>query len=178
MQTLYERFVKVIQILSTLLAVAMLGIVLLGIFYRYVMDDSLSWYDEFAGYTLVWLTMFGSVAALARRKHISFDTLVEKLPRRARRAADVFGILCVMSFSLVMLVSGWELVREMADETAISVPTFKMAWIYGVMPVTGGLMLVVGAVQLVQALSGGRRKEPTHARPAEREPAKTLVETE
>jgi TRAP-type C4-dicarboxylate transport system permease small subunit len=176
MRKLYERFVKVLEIFSTLLSIAMLAIVLVGVFYRYVMDDSLSWYDEFAGYVLVWLTMYGSVVALAKRKHISFDTLVEKLPPRARRWADVFGILCVMAFSVVMLVSGFELVREMADETAISVPTFKMAWIYSVMPVTGGLMLLIGLVQLVQALAGGERKLPKYVAPVE--PSKTVVETE
>lgn len=176
MKTAYEWFVKVLQVFSTLLAVAMLAIVLVGVFYRYVVDESLSWYDEFAGYTLIWLTMFGSVVALAKRKHIGFDTLVEKLPPRARRVADVFGILCVMAFSLVLLVSGWKLVREMADETAVSIPAIKMAWVYSVMPVTGGLMLVIGLVQLAQAIAGAPSKPRAYVRHVE--PPKTVVEAE
>lgn len=167
MRKIYDRFVDVLQVFSAVLLVLMLAIVLVGIFYRYIVDDSLSWYDEFAGYILVWLTMYGSVLALARRKHISFDTLVEKLSPRGRRIAEIVSILCVMSFSLVMLVAGWQLVREMADETAVSLPHFRMAWIYSVMPISGGLMFLIGLVQLGQALSSGGGPGVTPARPME-----------
>ncbi len=154
MRKIYDRFVDVIQVVSAVLLLLMLGIVVVGIFYRYVVDDALSWYDEFAGYILIWLTMYGSVLALAKRKHISFETLVEKLPPGGQRLVEIAGILCVMSFSLVLLFSGWQLVREMADETATSLPWVRMAWIYGVMPICGGLMALIGIVQLVRALSG------------------------
>lgn len=167
MRRAYDRFVAVLQTFSAVLLLLMLGVVLVGVFYRYVVDESLSWYDEFAGYTLVWLTMYGSVLALAKRKHISFDTLVEKLSPRGRRVADVVSILCVLSFSLVLLVSGWELVREMADETAVSLPVVKMAWIYSVMPISGGLMVLIGVVQLAQALAPGKGAEVERARPME-----------
>jgi TRAP-type C4-dicarboxylate transport system permease small subunit len=167
MRRTYDRFVDVLQVFSAVLLLAMLAIVLVGIFYRYVVDDSLSWYDEFAGYILVWLTMYGSVLALAKRKHISFDTLVEKLSPAGRRVAEIAGIVCVMSFSLVLLVSGWQLVREMADETAVSVPALKMAWIYSVMPISGGLMFLIGVVQLAQAISAGRSPGVERARPME-----------
>jgi TRAP-type C4-dicarboxylate transport system permease small subunit len=167
MRKTYDRFVAVLQLLSSALLIGMLGVVLVGIFYRYVVDESLSWYDEFAGYILVWLTMYGSVLALAKRKHISFDTLVEKLSPRARRIADIVAILCVLSFSGVLLVYGWELVREMADETAVSLPWIRMAWIYSVMPISGGLMVLIGVVQLVQALSAGAGPAVERARPME-----------
>jgi TRAP-type transport system small permease protein len=163
----YDRLVGVLETFSAVLLVLMLGIVLVGIFYRYVVDEALSWYDEFAGYILVWLTMYGSVLALARRKHISFDTLVEKLPAGGRRVADIASIVCVMSFSLVLLVSGWQLIREMADETAVSVPALKMAWIYSVMPISGGLMFLIGIVQLAQAVSAGKGADVERPRPME-----------
>ena len=167
MRRAYDRFVWVLETFSAVLLLVMLGVVLVGIFYRYVVDESLSWYDEFAGYILVWLTMYGSVLALAKRKHISFDTLVERLPPGARRVADVVCDLCVMSFSLVLLVAGWQLVREMADETAISVPALRMAWIYSVMPISGGLMFLIGLVQLTRALLPGRSAGAERARPME-----------
>jgi TRAP-type transport system small permease protein len=163
----YDRFVDVLQTFSAVLLLLMLGLVLVGIFYRYVVDESLSWYDEFAGYILVWLTMYGSVLALARRKHISFDTLVEKLPPGGRRVAEIASIVCVMAFSLVLLVAGWQLVREMADETAVSIPALKMAWIYSVMPISGGLMFLIGVVQLAQAISAGKSAAVERARPME-----------
>ena len=167
LRQLYERLVLALQVFSGLLLLAMTALVLVGIFYRYVLDDALSWYDEFAGYVLIWLTMYGSVLALAKRKHISFETLVEKLSPRGQRIVEVVGILCVMSFSLVLLVSGWQLLVGMADETAVSLPGVRMAWIYSVMPITGGLMFLIGVIQLVQALTPGRSPSDARARPME-----------
>ncbi len=155
MRKVYERLIAILQTYSAVLILVMLGVVLLGVFYRYVGDQALSWYDEFAGYILVWLTMYGSVVGLARGKHISFETLVEKLPWGGQRVVEVFDALCVLGFSLVLLVSGWVLVREMAEETAVSIPEVKMAWIYSVMPISGALMVLIGVMQLIMVFAGG-----------------------
>ena len=149
MRKTYERLVAVLQAYSAILILIMLTTVLLGVFYRYILDQALSWYDEFAGYILVWVTMYGAVAGLARGKHICFETLVEKFSPRGQRVVEAFDTLCVLCFSLVLLVSGWVLVREMADETAVSVPWVKMAWIYSVMPISGGLMVLIGIIKLI-----------------------------
>ncbi|HSB68952.1 MAG TPA: TRAP transporter small permease [Candidatus Methylomirabilis sp.] len=155
MRRAYDRLVAILEIYSAVLILVMLGVVLVGVFYRYVVDQALSWYDEFAGYILVWLTMYGSVVGLARGKHISFETVVEKFPRRGQRTAAIFAILCVLSFSLVVLLSGWQLIIEMGGETAISIPELKMAWIYSVMPISAALMVLVGVVQVFSLLMGG-----------------------
>lgn len=167
MRKLYDRFVDVLHVFSAALCIAMLALVLAGVFYRYVVNEALSWYDEFAGYVLVWLTMYGSAAALARRKHIGFETLVELFPRGLRRALEVFAILCVAAFSLVLVVSGWRLIREMGGDTSVSVPGVQMAWIYSAMPISGAFMLVICVVQLVRALAPGRGRELEKARPME-----------
>jgi len=98
--------------------------------------------------------MYGSVVGLARGKHISFETLVEKLSRKGQQAVEILGILCVMGFSVVVLTSGWELIREMAGETAVSITEVKMSWIYSVMPISAALMLLVGVVQLLTIICG------------------------
>ena len=154
MRKTYERLIVILQTYSAILILVMLAVVLVGVFYRYVVDQALSWYDEFTGYILVWVTMYGSVAALARGKHICFETLVEKLSPGGQRVMQAFGAFCVLGFSLVILVSGWVLMREMAGETAISAPWVKMAWIYSVMPISGALMVLIGVIRLIMLFSG------------------------
>ena len=163
MRKTYERSVAILQAYSAILILIMLAAVLVGVFYRYIVDQALSWYDEFAGYILVWVTMYGSVVGLARGKHICFETLVEKLPKGGQRVVEAFDALCVLGFSLVLLVSGWVLVREMAGETAVSLPGVKMAWIYSVMPISGALMTLIGVVKLIMLFTG--REVPGGAHP-------------
>lgn len=155
MRTLYERLIGALETFSALLAVTMFSVVILGVVFRYVVDSSLSWYDEFAEFVLVWLTLYGSVLALARSQHIGFEAVVEQFPPRLRRCCDYFATLCILGFSLVLLVSGWSLVQAMGAETAVSIPEVKMGWIYSVLPITGGLMLLVCLVQLFDMITRG-----------------------
>jgi TRAP-type C4-dicarboxylate transport system permease small subunit len=160
MRKFYEAFLKALETFTALLAVAMFLVVIVGVFFRYILDSSLSWYDEFAEFILVWLTMFGSVVALARGKHIGFEAIADLFPAKLRRATESFSALCVLAFSIVMLVSGWFLVKAMAQETCCSIPSVPMDLIYSVMPITGGLMVIVCLVQIADLLSGGP-KAPT-----------------
>jgi C4-dicarboxylate transporter DctQ subunit len=159
MHKLYTNLIAFLLGLSGVLMLAMLGVVLLGVTFRYIINAALSWYDEFAGYVLVWLTMFGTVVALAKGKHISFETLVEKLPSGWQRAVEIFDSGCVLCFSLVMLVSGWVLVRSMWGETSVSVPSFQMSWVYSVLPISGALLVLVGIVQLTMLVRGQQMPE-------------------
>ncbi|HZD03844.1 MAG TPA: TRAP transporter small permease [Longimicrobiales bacterium] len=155
MRKAYEALLKALETFTALLGVAMFAVVILGVTFRYVLDSSLSWYDEFAEFILVWLTMYGSVLALARGQHIGFEAIVERFPARLRRATEVLSTLLILGFSAILLVSGWILIRAMATETAVSVPEVKMGWIYSVMPITGSLMLLVCLVQLAALATRG-----------------------
>ena len=54
--------------------------------------------------------------------------------------------------------------REMAEETSVSVPELKMAWIYSVMPISGALMVLIGVVQILMLFTTGS-DVPPGARP-------------
>src|SRR5262245_21454076 len=126
----------------------MVVVVTLGVFFRYIMNASLSWYDEFASYLLVWLTLYGAVVASYRRRHIGFELLVDRLSPTAKRIVDFVAELCVLGFQIVLFYYGWILLRRMGDETSVSLVWVKMGWIYSVLPITGGLMLAISAVRL------------------------------
>src|SRR5215470_12894919 len=117
----------------------MVIVVCLGVFFRYVLNSSLVWYDEFASYLLVWLTFYGSVVASFRKRHIGFEVVVEKFRPGLRRLFDFIAECFVLIFQVVLLIYGWELVQKMGDESAVSLPWVKMGWVYSVLPISGGL---------------------------------------
>jgi TRAP-type C4-dicarboxylate transport system permease small subunit len=152
MQRLLGRLVALIEWWAVCLLVAMAVIVCLGVFFRYVVDSALVWYDEFASYLLVWLTFYGAVVAAWHGRHIGFEAVVDRLPPRARRVSDFVAEVFVLGFQVVLLYYGWVLTQKMGDETAISLPWVKMAWVFSVMPVSGGLMLLVSLTRLAGLL--------------------------
>ena len=162
MAKLLGRLVALIEWWTVLLLAAMVVLVCLGVLFRYVLNSSLTWYDEFASYLLVWLTFYGTVVADYRRRHIGFELLVDKLPPMRRKVVDIVAELAVLGFQFVLFYYGWILMERMGDETAISLPWVKVSWITSVLPVTGGLLLLISITRLAGILSGKTNKQGGH----------------
>jgi TRAP-type C4-dicarboxylate transport system permease small subunit len=150
----FRRLIDLIDAWAMLLLVLMVLLVSVGVFYRYVLNASLSWYDEFASFLLVWLTFYGSVVASYRGRHIGFDVVVERLTPSTKKIVELVAECCVLGFQAVLLYYGWLLVQRMGDETTVSLVWVKMRWVYSVLPITGGLMLVISVMRLVRIAAG------------------------
>ncbi len=134
--------------------VLMVVVVSLGVFFRYVLNAALVWYDEFASYLLVWLTFYGTVVASYRQRHIGFEIVVHRLLPRTRKMVEVVSESFVLVFQFVLFYYGWLLTRKMGDETAVSLVWVKMSWVYSVLPIAGGLMLFMSLGRLLRLVSG------------------------
>ncbi len=163
MDKLLGRLIDFIEWWAVCLLVLMVAVVCLGVFFRYVLDSSLAWYDEFASYLLVWLTFYGAVSASYHNRHIQFDTVVDRLMPKTRRKMQIVAELFVLGFQFVLLYYGWLLTRKMGDETAVSLAWIKMGWIYSVLPITGGLMLLISLNRLLHLVSGKVRQKGVEA---------------
>jgi TRAP-type transport system small permease protein len=162
MHKLLAPLIALIEWWAIFLLAALTTLVCAGVFFRYVLNASLVWYDEFASYMLVWLTFYGSVVAQYQGRHINFELLVDKLKPAARRVADVVAELAVVGFQFVLFWYGWILTERMGDETAISLPWVKVTWINSVLPITGAIMLVISVARLVDLLTGKTDKKGGH----------------
>jgi TRAP-type C4-dicarboxylate transport system permease small subunit len=159
MERFLRRFIDIIEWWATFLLALMVVLVCLGVFFRYVLDASLAWYDEFASYLLVWLTFYGAISASYQRRHIGFETFVARLMPTTREKLEIVAELLVLGFQIVLLYYGLLLVRKMGGETAVSLEWVKMGWVYSVLPISGALMLLISLRRLHQlTFSRAQRK--------------------
>jgi TRAP-type C4-dicarboxylate transport system permease small subunit len=163
MERILGRLINLIDWWAAFLLVLMVLLVCLGVFFRYVLDSSLAWYDEFASYLLVWLTFYGAVAASYHNRHIQFGTVIERLMPNTRRKLAIIAELFVFAFQFVLLYYGWLLTQKMGDETAISVVWVKMGWIYSALPITGAVMLLISLNRLFHLVSGKEQQKGAEA---------------
>jgi TRAP-type C4-dicarboxylate transport system permease small subunit len=162
MAKLLGRLVALVEWWAVCLLAAMAALVCIAVFFRYVLNSSLTWYDEFASYLLVWLTFYGCVVVDYRRRHIGFELVVDKLRPGARKVVDLVAELAVLGFQFVLFYYGWILTERMGDETAISLPWVKVTWISSVLPVSGALLLLISVARLIRLLSGRTDKQGGH----------------
>lgn len=148
MRKLHELVLKLVEYIVIGLMVAMFGIVVLAVIFRKA-GHSISWYDEFAGYILVWVTFWGAVVALERRRHIGFETLVEMMPALLQNMVMSVVYLLLIFLNLILVKYGWRLTTELSGETAITLRV-PVGYINVVIPVAAFLMLALCLIHLVQ----------------------------
>ncbi len=122
------------------LGVAMTASVLLGVFFRYVLNDSLSWSEELARYCLIWMSWFGASLALRRGGHIAVEFVIDALPPKARKIAVLGGELLTLFFLLVVLWYGIKATGNVSRQSTIALG-ISMAGPYASVPVGAALLI-------------------------------------
>jgi TRAP-type transport system small permease protein len=116
---------------------------------RYVVGASLSWYDEFVGYLLVWLTFLGAVLAQSYGQHIGIENVVEMTSGRTKVALQIARHALMAGIHVVLLLYGAQLAARFLEEEAITLPV-PMGAIYAVIPISAALMLVVEGARIAR----------------------------
>ncbi|WP_156939730.1 TRAP transporter small permease [Desulfocurvus vexinensis] len=137
--------------LTAALGAGMAGVIAAQVFWRYVLNDSLFWSEELGRILLIWLTFVGATVAYRQGAHLGVDSLVRRLPPRARAVADALAHLVCLALFAAMAGYGLGYVRLLAGQT-----TPALGWPAGL---GAGAVPLAGAVLCVHALArlaGGR----------------------
>lgn len=97
------------------LMIAILVIMGLGVFFRYVLNDSLTWSEELARYGLVYVTFLGCATAVRRRSHIRVNLLEEILPPGWARGLRILQDLLTLGFLAYVAVKAFEILIVLGD---------------------------------------------------------------
>ena len=141
-----ERFfARLERALGPLLA-ALLAFITIGVFIqvvlRYVFAVSFLWGEELSLFAFIWCVFLGSAVCSWRHTHFSFDIFSEVLTGRAAGVQRLLVDLCVLTVTLVMVVTGWQFsqmsIARLSPALGITllVPTI-------VIPLSGALMTLV-----------------------------------
>ena len=130
--------------------------VFLGVFSRYVLMSTFTWYDEIARLLFVWIVFLGAAVGVRRTAHFRLHLLVDRLPTGVRRVVDVFGVLVLMGFGLVLIQQGWKLV-ELGQFQRTPVMGLSKQYVYLSVPAGGALIILYSLPHLWRALRGDPR---------------------
>lgn len=146
-QSFDQGLQKLTAWVCVLLAVQMTVVVLVGVFWRYVLNDALAWAEELARYTMIWMSWLGGGLALRRGGHLAAEFTIDRLPPAARRMVILAGQALALGFLLIVLWYGVALTRNVALQTT-SALRVSMQFPYSAMPV-GALLMIYHLVVLM-----------------------------
>ena len=124
---------------------------LLGVFSRYVLVRTFTWYDEIARGCFVWLTFLGAAVGVKRQAHFRLHIIVDRLTPRLRQATVIILPLVVIIFAGVLIQQGLVFL-EIGKFQQTPVMGLPKTWIYVAIPIGGALMILYSIGPLWRAL--------------------------
>jgi TRAP-type C4-dicarboxylate transport system permease small subunit len=144
-----------VEIIGVALLLAMVAVVSIGVFTRYVLATPVPWSDETSRFMLVWASLLGAAVGVKKGSHYGILMLLNKFPYFFRQAT-LLGIALGMAVFIFILVRiGANLTMTAAVQTSPALG-LKMSWVYSIIPVSGTLMMFYLVLDVIDLLTTGR----------------------
>lgn len=135
------------------------AVVAAGVFWRYVLNDSLSWTEEVARYLLIWLAATGSVVAMHRRELVAIDLLPGALSGSAKKLVRLLIAVAIILTAAIIAFYGWRLAVNAWGQSAA---TFYMPLFFVTVAIpfaAAGYFLIALEQALLELIPQARRED-------------------
>jgi TRAP-type C4-dicarboxylate transport system permease small subunit len=152
---LFENFFLVAAVLSSV------AISVAGVFFRYVIESSLSWVEEMAGFLLLIIITVGIGAAIHKGSHLRVDMVIQFIPR-TKKTLNLVANVFALGVMIVLCIFAVEFVADLLsrDQRTGSLYWLPLGIPLLIMPI-GYLTAVYRAIQILftSLKSGGLMEE-------------------
>jgi TRAP-type C4-dicarboxylate transport system permease small subunit len=121
------------------------------VFWRYALNDALTWAEEVGKYMMIWLVFTGAPIALRQGGHVAIEILPNALPEKLKRLLFGLVFLIIAALMAMLVYRGITFAWNGRNQMAIAVGNISMAWIFASVPVGSAAMLLI-------ALEAGLRR--------------------
>ena len=131
--------------LSFLMA-AMVVVIAAQVWYRFVLNDPLSWSEELGRYLFVWISFTGAAAGVRYQVHLGIDLLRKTLRPNAYRWVVIVVNTIIQAFLLVIIYWGFKILGVIKFQTS---PSMNIPMIYPYMAVpVGSIFMLINSVRV------------------------------
>lgn len=144
-----------VELLVAAIFAVMLGVGLMQVFHRFMLNSSLSWSEEAQIFGHIWVVFLGIPVAYRRGAHLYIETFRDMLPAGLGAAFDLLIELLWAAFAVSLMVLGYQVaqVAALQESPGLEIP---MSYPYFGMVLGGAYLLLVA----LQRIAGWRRRPP------------------
>ncbi len=130
----------------------MTGIVAASVFYRYVLNDSLTWAEDVSLMMMIWMAFLVAPTAYRHSANVSLDTLRKLIKGRVGHLLS-FAINALLAVLFVnLIVETFALIGR--SQIYANTVRIEMKYVYMIMPAAFGALVLVGAELMLRNLVG------------------------
>jgi len=93
---------RVIEIICTVILAMITVLLFYQAISRYLLNHAYFWIEEFARYSMLAMTFFGSVLCVRRHAHTRIEYFVMKIPGTAGKVVSTFATVCCLILCVVL----------------------------------------------------------------------------
>lgn len=148
MKKAHELFYNIVKYMNSTVLFSMFFIILLQVFYRKVLGNPLTWPEEIALLTMIWVTFIGAYQSMYEKGHLKMSFIEDKLSARGKSILLIFSKLIVISF--LAIANYWALpFIKSAGKVKLPITDLPMALPYGIIWLSLLLMLIEVVIQII-----------------------------
>jgi len=130
------------------------------VFVRFAFAGGLAWTEELSRYAFVWAVYFGCILGVKENKHIRVTAQFLLMPKRVEQIILIIADIGWIAFNGIIAFFGFNFVVSFFDFPFISQTMgFNLAWVYTIVPLAYGLMLVYVVILVYKRIKSFIRKE-------------------
>jgi TRAP-type C4-dicarboxylate transport system permease small subunit len=138
------------EIIAGLVLSLIILLTVLGVFFRYILNQPISWQEEISMVAMVWLVFMGASVVAKRSAHIRIDTLSNVLPEKCRQIwLFMVNTLVFFVLGLVFYYSAKLTLQTQKLTTILKIP---YRFVYLAAPASTLLMMCYTALDLVRSM--------------------------
>ena len=137
-----------------LLMAAMVVIIAAQVWYRFVLNDPLSWSEEAGRYLFVWISFMGAAAGVRYQVHLGIDLMDKLLSPALYRWVVVLVNLIIQIFLLIIIYWGFKILGVIKFQESASMH-ISMIYPYMAVPV-GAIFMFINSVRVLVAALNNR----------------------
>ena len=129
------------------LAIVLVVSLLIGIFFRYIIGQALSWPEELSMLLFTWLVLLTSSLGVREGFHVRLSILFERLPSPIRKVLARLITMVITGFGAILIYSGNDLVVRTGGHISATIG-YPLEVINYAAPVCGALIVIHGLYYL------------------------------
>ena len=143
-------------IVSTMIAVFTV-VILVSIFFRYVLNDSLVWSEQVCRYLYVWMVMLGMPVVYRVKGNVAFDLIYNRFSPQTKRLFHVITDLLIACFAGFLALQGlkYTLLKGSTIITGINIP---QGYLYVSQPIGGVIMILFVIEHIISEMQVSNHK--------------------
>jgi TRAP-type C4-dicarboxylate transport system permease small subunit len=147
LKNVFEIMDRAVNWFLALLMAAMVVIISAQVWYRFILNDPLSWSEEAGRYLFVWISFMGAAAGVRYQVHLGIDLMDKILSPKQYKWVVILMNLIIQVFLLMIIYWGFKILGVIKFQESPSMH-ISMRYPYMAVPV-GAIFMFINSVRVM-----------------------------